>query len=77
MVSDSGIGIPADRFDEIFEPFHQLDGSSTRRYGGTGLGLALSRRILAAHDTEFVVKSKLGVGSQFAFSLPIAESTSQ
>ena len=76
-VSDSGIGIPDDRFDEIFEPFHQLDGSSTRRFGGTGLGLALSRRILTAHNTEFVVKSKLGVGSHFAFSLPIGKSTLQ
>ena len=71
-VIDSGIGIPADRFDEIYEPFHQLDSSSTRRYGGTGIGLALSSRILAAHNTEFVVKSQLGVGSQFSFSLPVA-----
>jgi len=76
-VIDTGIGIPAERYDEIYEPFHQLDSSSTRRYAGTGLGLALSTRILAAHDTQFRVKSQTGVGSQFSFSLPIAMSPLQ
>ena len=76
-VIDTGIGIPADRFDELYEPFHQLDSSSTRRFGGTGLGLALSSRILAAHDTEFVLKSQSGAGSQFSFSLPVAMSVLQ
>ncbi|RPI34326.1 MAG: hypothetical protein EHM70_03195 [Chloroflexota bacterium] len=45
-VTDTGIGIPPDRIEEVFEPFHQLDSSNTRRYGGTGLGLALVRRII-------------------------------
>jgi signal transduction histidine kinase len=71
-ITDSGIGIPSGRLSEIFEPFHQLDGSSTRRYSGTGLGLALSRRILEAHDTRFTVTSQPGVGSCFEFSLPVA-----
>jgi signal transduction histidine kinase len=72
MVEDTGIGIPENRMLEIYEPFHQLDGSSTRRYGGTGLGLALSRRILAAHDVSLVANSRLNKGSCFKFSLPIA-----
>lgn len=70
-VHDSGIGIPDERVDEIFEPFHQLDGSPTRRYGGTGLGLALVRLILEAHGTEMSVTSSQGEGSRFSFHLPI------
>lgn len=69
-VKDSGIGIPDDRLEEIFEPFHQLDGSPTRRYGGTGLGLALVKLILNAHGTQMVVESKQGQGSSFGFDLP-------
>jgi signal transduction histidine kinase len=72
MVEDTGIGIPEDRLPEIFEPFHQLDGSTTRRYGGTGLGLALSNRIMAAHDVKINVNSHVNEGSCFQFSLPIA-----
>ncbi len=69
-VRDSGIGIPAQRLAEIFEPFHQLDGSTTRRYGGTGLGLALARRILEAHGSQLYVESKEGEGTLFEFVLP-------
>lgn len=69
-VRDNGIGIPAERLAEIFEPFHQLDGSTTRRYGGTGLGLALATRILEAHASTLRVESELGRGSIFEFSLP-------
>lgn len=71
-VRDNGIGIPSDRLEEIFEPFHQLDGSPTRRYGGTGLGLALVRLILTAHGSEMVVESQEGQGSLFCFNLPTA-----
>lgn len=70
-VTDTGIGIPAERLSEIFEPFHQLDGSSTRRYSGTGLGLALSSRIMEAHGARIKVQSKEGKGSRFEFALPI------
>lgn len=68
-VADTGIGIPQDRMKEIFEPFHQLDGSSTRRYGGTGLGLSLVRQIVEAHGSLLDVKSVEGKGSTFKFPL--------
>ncbi|MBA4398453.1 MAG: hypothetical protein D9V45_11395 [Chloroflexi bacterium] len=68
-VSDSGIGIPPSRLGEIFEAFHQLDGSSTRRYGGTGLGLALAQKIVEAHDSTIQVISEQNKGSQFSFEL--------
>ena len=69
-VRDTGIGIPADRLDDIFEPFRQLDGSSTRRYGGTGLGLAMVRQIIVAHGSSISVVSQEGQGSSFSFDLP-------
>lgn len=72
-VSDTGIGIPAERLGEIFEPFHQLDGSTTRRYGGTGLGLALCQRILEAHGSLIRVTSREAEGSRFEFQLPLAD----
>ena len=75
-VSDSGIGIPAQRVGEIFEPFHQLDGSPTRRFGGTGLGLALVKLILDAHGAEMRVESEEGKGSAFSFPLPLANTDS-
>lgn len=71
-VRDTGIGIPRERIAEIFEPFHQLDGSSTRRYGGTGLGLALVHLILGAHGATVRVESEEGAGTQFSFRLPAA-----
>ena len=68
-VSDTGIGIPAERIPELFEPFHQLDGTSTRRYGGTGLGLSLVRQIIEAHGSVIRVYSKEGQGTRFEFHL--------
>src|SRR3972149_131929 len=68
-VSDSGIGIPPNRLRELFVPFHQLDSSSTRKYGGTGLGLSLAQKIIEAHDSSIQVISELGRGSQFSFEL--------
>ncbi|MCB0118695.1 MAG: hypothetical protein H6634_14980 [Anaerolineales bacterium] len=69
IVKDTGVGIPQDRMKEIFEPFHQLDGSSTRRYGGTGLGLSLVRQIVEAHGSLLDVKSVEGKGATFKFPL--------
>lgn len=68
-ITDTGIGIPAHRLAEIFEPFHQLDGSSTRHYGGTGLGLSLVRQIVEAHGSLLDVQSVEGKGSTFKFPL--------
>lgn len=70
-VSDTGIGIPQSRMQEIFEPFHQLDGSSTRHYGGTGLGLSLVRQIIEAHGSLLDIQSAEGKGSTFKFPLLI------
>ena len=68
-VTDTGIGIPPSQLNDIFEPFHQLDGSSTRRYGGTGLGLSLVRQIIEAHGSMLEVQSVEGRGSTFKFPL--------
>ena len=68
-ITDTGIGIPSNRLREIFEPFHQLDGSSTRHYGGTGLGLSLVRQIIEAHGSLLDVQSVEGKGSTFKFPL--------
>jgi signal transduction histidine kinase len=70
VVSDTGIGIAENRLAEIFEPFHQLDGSNTRHYGGTGLGLSLAQQIVEAHGAQIKVKSSENKGSRFEFSLP-------
>jgi signal transduction histidine kinase len=71
-VTDTGIGIPSNRLNDIFEAFHQLDGSSTRRYGGTGLGLSLVRQIIEAHGSMVEVQSIEGRGSTFKFPLLVA-----
>lgn len=68
-VEDTGIGIPEERLKEIFEPFHQLDGSMARNFGGTGLGLALVKRIVESHHSELEVSSIPGKGSSFGFRL--------
>jgi signal transduction histidine kinase len=71
-VADTGPGIEAARLPELFEPFHQLDGSSTRRRGGTGLGLALVKMIVEAHQSAVSVDTVLGRGSRFSFDLAAA-----
>ncbi|MBI5669762.1 MAG: HAMP domain-containing histidine kinase [Chloroflexi bacterium] len=71
--TDYGIGIPADKLEKIFESFYQIDNSSTRRYGGMGIGLAIVRFILDRHQTRIEVDSEEGQGSTFRFALPIAE----
>ena len=69
-VTDSGIGIPADKLDHIFEEFSQADSSTTRDYGGTGLGLTISRRFCQMLGGDMTVASELGVGSTFTVRLP-------
>ena len=70
-VSDTGIGIPSGKLDEVFQPFHQLDGSATRKFGGTGLGLALVKQIVDAHGSKIIAESMEKKGSTFRFDLPI------
>jgi signal transduction histidine kinase len=71
QVCDSGVGIPADKIGRIFDRFYQVDGSTTRRYGGTGLGLALVKEIATAHGGSIDVESTVGQGSTFTLKLPI------
>jgi PAS domain S-box-containing protein len=68
-VSDTGIGIPAERIDELFQPFTQVNGSASRRYGGTGLGLAISQRLATALGGKVEVASELGKGSTFTLTI--------
>ncbi len=70
-VEDSGIGIPGDKLDEIFEKFTQVDATSSRRYGGTGLGLAISRQIAKMLGGRLTVESAFGRGSRFHFDIPL------
>lgn len=71
-LSDTGIGIPADKIPRIFEKFYQVDASTTRSYGGTGLGLALVKQIMESHGTQVMVESTPNIGSNFRFRLPTA-----
>lgn len=68
-VQDTGIGIPAQLLDKIFDKFYQVDSSGKRRYGGCGLGLAISKNIIELHRGRLWAESKIGVGSKFFFEL--------
>ncbi|MGK7923473.1 MAG: ATP-binding protein [Trichodesmium sp.] len=72
-ISDTGIGIPPDKLDRIFESFEQAEGSTARKYGGTGLGLAVTKQLVELHGGRIWVESEVGVGSRFSFTLPISQ----
>lgn len=69
-VTDSGVGIPADQLDKVFEDFHQVDSGTSRTYGGTGLGLAITRKLAEALGGTVNVTSSVGAGSTFVVRLP-------
>jgi signal transduction histidine kinase len=73
VVRDSGIGIPGEQLAHIFEPFYQVDSSSTRSFGGTGLGLALAKAYVEAQGGRIWVDSTPGLGSTFSVSFPIPD----
>jgi len=72
-IADTGIGIPPSQLGKIFNRFHQVDGSSTRRFGGVGLGLAIVKSILDAHGSTISVESRQTEGTVFRFQLPLVE----
>lgn len=72
-ITDTGIGIEKENLDEIFDAFHQLDSSASRKYGGTGIGLALAQRIMQAHGSSIEVISSINEGSLFRFILPASD----
>ena len=69
-VADTGTGIPQDKTEQIFEKFHQASSDTSRLYGGTGLGLAIAKQLVESQGGTIAVKSKMGIGSVFSFTLP-------
>jgi signal transduction histidine kinase/ActR/RegA family two-component response regulator len=76
-VSDTGVGVPAERLDQIFESFRQVDAGVTRRYGGAGLGLAICRQLAQAMGGVIAVRSEVGRGSTFTVRLPLVRAAAQ
>jgi len=76
-VADTGLGIPADKFEDIFKSFEQVDASVSRLYGGTGLGLSITKKLVELHGGNIRVESELGKGSRFIFTLPVSDRGSE
>lgn len=75
-VEDTGIGIPVEMQRKIFDRFYQVDASETRRFGGIGLGLAIAQDIMKGHGSQIQVRSAVGQGARFTFTLPIGDLSS-
>lgn len=75
QVVDTGIGIPKQKQDRLFDPFYQVDGGIRRKFGGTGLGLSISKNIIELHNGRMWVESDEGKGTTFTFELPVEEPT--
>lgn len=73
IIADTGSGIPESRLGDVFDKFSQVDGSSSRKTGGTGLGMAITKKIVEMHGGQISVESKVGEGSTFTFTLPRAK----
>jgi signal transduction histidine kinase len=74
-VTDRGIGIQPEYLDRVFDRFYQVDSASTRKVGGSGLGLSICKAIVEAHKGRIWVESQVGMGSSFYFTLPLAQDT--
>ena len=74
-VQDTGIGIPNDKLDKIFESFTQVNATTTRKYGGTGLGLTIAKQIIEQQGGAIAVSSKVNEGSTFSFTLNFKNTT--
>jgi signal transduction histidine kinase len=72
-ITDPGIGMNSQELNRLFQPFQQVDGSITRRFGGTGLGLALSQRLMGLMNGRITVESEKGRGSTFTVEMPVQE----
>ncbi len=77
LVEDTGVGIPFDKQQTIFEEFEQADGSESREYAGTGLGLSISKRIIELHGGTMWLESEQGLGSSFFFTLKMADNSTE
>ncbi|OGF67211.1 MAG: hypothetical protein A2Y62_11830 [Candidatus Fischerbacteria bacterium RBG_13_37_8] len=76
-VTDSGIGIPAEKLTDIFKSFEQVDASTAREYGGTGLGLAITKQLVELHGGSIQVESEPGKGSRFSFTVPVSSAAAE
>src|SRR5690606_35275781 len=74
-VKDTGIGIPKDKFETIFQSFSQADTDTTRKFGGTGLGLSITKKLLNLQNSDIKLESELGKGSTFFFDLTFKTAT--
>lgn len=77
FVKDTGIGIPKNKFELVFEHFRQVDSRSNRKYQGTGMGLAIARQLVRLHGGDMWLESKLGSGATFFFTVPLAQPTDE